>query len=106
MATDENDPWLRAMRLLRKINLPDLPPGVGGPNAEFRVSQTVGIGDTLTFFANHDEIGVIVDGHDGTKIPDVAHHEAQRDCDRLNALLFYAWRRGFESGKNYAEERK
>ncbi len=100
------DPWMNAMRLLRSISVPELPNGVGGPDAEFRVNSQIGLGDRVTFYANHPELGMIIDGHiavDGME--NVASHEAQKDCDRLNALLFYAWRRGFVAGKEYAEER-
>lgn len=105
---DTNDPWLRAMRLLRAIQIPDLPPGVGGPAAEFRVEGHVGLGDRVGFAAHHPELGVITQAYMAAKTEDEdqCHDDAQRDADRLNALLFYAWRRGFNAGKEYAEERK
>lgn len=108
MTTDANDPWMRAMRLLRAIHTEELPPGVGGPDAEFCVQGHVGLGDRVGFSANHPELGCITQAFMAADQSDEdrAHDEAQRDADRLNALFFYAWRRGFVAGKEYTEERK
>lgn len=107
MTTDTNDPWMRAMRLLRAIHVDELPNGVGGPDAEFRVQGHVGLADRVGFAAHHPELGVITQAYMAAKPEDedVAHDDARRDADRLNALLFYAWRRGFASGVEFAKER-
>lgn len=106
--TDQSDAWLRATRLLRGIRTLDLPKGVGGPDAEFTVQGQVGIGDRVAFAATHAELGVLLGGHSGATDADEreAHRKANADADALNALLIYAWSRGFHAGKDYCEERR
>lgn len=105
--TDQSDAWLRATRLLRKIQTSELPKGVGGPDAEFTVQGVIGLGDRVTFVASHPELGMIINGHTGANDKDEreAHRRANADADSLNALLLYAWSRGFAAGKEYCEER-